>query len=256
MSNDFFVRTGTAGKRDTDIEAGGVALPGTALHLHRLSESSGALADQGSRNTAAVVVGSSAVRGAPGPYRWGGGLEMLSPSATDRVTVATSVPVGDCSIALTIHAHTDAAPAVSGSSVTLMALWDGGSNALLLLCDAVGGGKLYIYCFGGGTPSFSAGYAPASWAPAHRCVVTYEHGAAGATRQGKLYVDAVLRQTFTATAAIAATLTEVSLLGLAGDPYAQGAVGDVTIADAQVWGTKLTAAQVLADWRRVRGAML
>ena len=231
------------------------ALPGTALHLHRLSEASGALADQGSVGTAAVISGSSAVRATPGPYRWGGGIELLSPAATDRVTVATSVPAGDCSIAITIYAYTEAAPAVSGSSITLMALWDGGGgNAIMLLAHT--GGGLYAYCYGASTGSFSSDYNPASWAVAHRCVVTYEHGAAGATRQVKLYVDGTLRKTFTATAAIAATLTEATMLGLAGDPFAQGAVGDVTIGDAQVWGSLLTAAQVTADWRQVRGALL
>ena len=114
------------------------ALPGTALHLHRLNEATGALADQGSVGTAAVISGSSAVRATPGPYRWGGGIELVSPAATDRITVATSIPAGDCSLALTIHATTDAAPAVSGSSVTLMALWDGADNAVMLLCHPAG----------------------------------------------------------------------------------------------------------------------
>lgn len=230
------------------------ALPGTALHLHRLNEATGALADQGSVGTAAVISGSSAVRATPGPYRWGGGIELVSPAATDRITVATSILAGDCSLALTIRATTDAAPAVSGSSVTLMALWDGADNAVMLLCHPVGG--LYAYLYGAATGSFSADYTPSSWAVGHRCVVTYEHGAAGATKQVKFYVDGTLRETFTATAAIAATLTEATMLGLAGDPFAQGAVGGVTIGDAQVWGSLLTAAQVTADWRQVRGALL
>lgn len=240
-----------AAQRDTLLPR---ALPGTALHLHRLNEASGALADQGSVGTAAVISGSSAVRAAPGPYRWGGGIEFVSPAATDRITVATSVPVGDCSIALTVQSITTSAPTAPANKV-LFALWDqgtlGAENTLALLLHSSGG--LYAYCWGSGTGTAGSGIAT-TWTGAHRCVVTYEHGA-GATKQFKLYIDGALVDTKTSTNALLGTKTQATALGIAGDIYATGSCDGAVISDAQVWGSKLTAAQVAADWRQVRGAL-
>lgn len=232
------------------------ALPGTALHLHRLSEATGTLADQGSVGTAAVISGSSAVRATPGPYRWGGGIELVAPAATDRITVATSVPAGDCSIACTILAPARSAPSAPSNAV-IFALWDGGTlgaeNTLALLLHSTGG--LYDYCWGSGTGTAGTVIAT-TWTGTHRCVVTYEHGAAGATRRFKLYIDGALVDTKTSTNALLATKSESTALGIAGDIYATGALAGLVISDTQVWGSLLTAAQVTADYRQVRGALL
>jgi len=231
------------------------ALPGTALHLHRLNQPTGALADQGSAPVAAVIVGTSAVRATPGPYRWGGGIELVSPAATDRITVATSVPVGDCSIALTVQSITTSAPSAPANKV-LLALWDqgtlGAENTLALLLNTTGG--LYAYSWGSGVGTAGAVIAT-TWTGAHRCVVTYQHGTAGATKQVKLYIDGVLVDTTTATSPLLATKTQATALGIAGDIYGTGACAGAVISDSQVWGSMLTAAQVAADWRRVRGAL-
>ena len=230
------------------------ALPGTALHLHRLNEATGALADQGSVGTAAVISGSSAVRATPGPYRWGGGIELVSPAATDRIAVATSVPVGDCSIAVTIARVGGTAPS---ATKMVLALWDegvfGAENALSILLNAAG--YIYSYTWTSGAANFGGPHTPSSWTAAHRCVVTYEHGA-GATRTVRLYVDGVLRDTKVCSSALLATKTQVTALGIAGDIYSLGACDGLVISDAQVWGSLLTAAQVTADWRQVRGALL
>jgi hypothetical protein len=231
------------------------ALPGTALHLHRLNEASGTLADQGSGATAAVISGSSAVRATPGPYRWGGGIELVAPASTDRITVATSVPVGDCSIAVTILAPAGSAPSAPSNAI-IYALWDqgtlGAENTLALLLHSTG--YLYSYCWGSGTGTPGTAYTP-SWAGALRCVVTYQHGA-GATKTTRLYVNGVLRQTNVATNALLATKTQATALGIAGDIYSTGALAGLVISDTQVWGSQLTQAQITADYRQVRGAML
>ena len=231
------------------------ALPGTALHLHRLNQPSGTLLDQGSANTAAVIVGSSAVRGTPGPYRIGGGIELVSPASTDRITTATSVPVGDCSIALTIQSITTSAPSAPANKV-LLALWDqgtlGAENTLALLLNITGG--LYAYSWGSGVGSAGTVIAT-TWTSAHRCVVTYQHGAAGATKQVKLYIDGALVDTKTATNPVLATKTQVTALGIAGDIYSTGSCAGLVISDQQVWGSLLTAAQVTADWRQVKGLL-
>lgn len=230
------------------------ALPGTALHLHRLSEATGTLADQGSVGTAAVISGSSAVRATPGPYRWGGGIELVSPAAADRITVATSVPAGDCSLAVTIARVNGTAPS---ATKMVLALWDegvfGAENTLSILLNAAG--YIYSYTWTSGATNFGGAYTPSSWTAAHRCVVTYEHGA-GATRTVRLYVDGVLRDTKVCSSALLATKTQVTALGIAGDIYSLGACDGLVISDTQVWGSLLTAAQVTADYRQVRGALL
>lgn len=230
------------------------AVPGSALHLHRLNEASGTLADQGSVGTAAVISGSSAVRATPGPYRWGGGIELVSPAAADRITVATSVPAGDCSLAVTIARVNGTAPS---ATKMVLALWDegvfGAENTLSILLNAAG--YIYSYTWTSGATNFGGAYTPSSWTAAHRCVVTYEHGA-GATRTVRLYVDGVLRDTKVCSSALLATKTQVTALGIAGDIYSIGACDGLVISDTQVWGSLLTAAQVTADYRQVRGALL
>ncbi len=129
----------------------------------------------------------------------------------------------------------------------------GAENTLAILLHSTG--ALYGYCWGSGTGTAGTVYAM-TWTAAHRVVVTYEHGAAGATKRFKLYVDGVLRQTNTSTNALLATKTQASALGLAGDIYSTGALAGMVVSDAQVWGSLLTAAQVTADWRQVRGALL
>lgn len=254
MSNDFFVRTSTPGKRDTDItldvdDVFPAAPLQTALHLHRLSEPSGTLADLGSGAIAATLVGSGWTRGAAGPYRGRKGVSQSGAGSTDAVLVSgTTIPAAGFTVAVTVVAKARVAPTLYGPFLSVTNNTASPSLNELNVAHQ-NNGTIYMTMGSGSSFEGSSPGATLDWSRPHRILMDY----VAATKVARLWVDGAIYVSYTHGPAAIANCTRLMALG---PSLASGHGGNDFLAanDLQAWGRVLTADERAYDWSQVDGS--
>ena len=232
----------------TPAEARAVSAPsrpatGSALHHWRLDQS-GTLADRGSAAVALTPVGGGWLRQRPGLYVEFDAICQRAPAAGNRLSAATSIPAGiDVTLAITTAAYDR--PPVFVTTEALLWVWD--ENAALDDFAAIvttGAGQVYAAVKAAGGGGDVNALTTVSWARPHEFVLTI----GGSTV--RFYIDGIEVASRT-TAGTRAAATEVSVGGVAGNPFGV-ASSTLLMADARVDLRAWSAAEVLASYELAR----